>query len=156
MTRGLALLLAGLALLAGGLAYFWAAAPGTDGGGGAHRLAPDPDCELREGPCGLALGEGRRVSLAIEPRSIPLLRPLRLTARLEGPPPEAITVDIVGLNMEMGLNRTELSPSNRGVWEGETILPVCSRSRMEWEARVRVRYPDGGAPVAPFRFHTQR
>ena len=63
-------------------------------------------------------------------------------------------VEIRGLNMEMGLNRTQLTPIGEGSWAGETILPVCSQRRMEWEAAVQLdleqRYE------LPFLFHTTR
>lgn len=150
------LLVLGMALLAGVLAYLWSAARSPDDLE-QHRLAFDPACDLRQAPCRLALGDGRRLRFAIEPRPIPLLQTLRLEAEVEGPQPGSITVDIVGLNMNMGLNRTVLSASRAGVWTGETVLPVCSRSRMQWEARLRIRDPGARSElIAPFRFQTVR
>lgn len=160
MNRGASLAVFALALLTGALAYFWAAGreaiPGSRGVE-QRRLAVDPACDLRRSACASALGDGRLLRLSIEPSGIPLMQPLRVSVELGDPQPAALTLDIVGLNMEMGLNRTRLTRDSKGVWRGETLLPVCSRSRMEWEARVRLRDPGAAFEwVVPFRFHTQR
>jgi hypothetical protein len=56
--------------------------------------------------------------------------------------------------MDMGLNRTLLQGIQDGRWEGETILPICSQRRMQWEAAVRL---DGdGRFEVPFVFDTRR
>jgi hypothetical protein len=91
---------------------------------------------------------------SISPGEIPLMKPLKLAVITEGLAPETMVVEIRGLNMEMGLNRTQLTPIAEGGWAGETILPVCSQRRMEWEAALQLdldrRYE------VPFRFHTTR
>ncbi len=142
--------------LAGVLAYFWAAGQRAESVE-PLRLTADPTCDLRRTACRLALDDGRVLSLDIEPKQIPLMQRLRLDVGVDGSTPEAITVEIVGLNMDMGLNRTRLALVSPGHWSGETILPICSRARMDWEAQVRVSDP-GGVPerIAPFRFHTRR
>jgi len=148
--KGFLTVLAFVSLAAGGflLARFWQAeAPAFE------RVAPTGDCDLRNGPCIQAIGEGR-VSFAIEPNEIPLMQTLRLRVGVEGLAPQAVEVDIRGLNMDMGLNRTRLQPSAGSNWEGETILPICSQRRMEWEAAVRLQ-ADRALEI-PFRFFTNR
>ena len=82
------------------------------------------------------------------------MKPLRITADVEGLAVQNVHVEIRGLNMDMGLNRTRLEETAQGHWEGETILPVCSQRRMEWEAAVRL---DADRRVeVPFVFHTVR
>jgi hypothetical protein len=110
-------------------------------------------CDLRAGPCRHALGEGV-VTLAIAPRSIPLMQPLRLEVDAEGLDVVEALVEIRGLNMDMGLNRTRLTRRADGRWVGETILPICSQRRMEWEAAVRLI---GRQRIeVPFPFYTVR
>ena len=147
--RGILILL-GIALMAGlGFlgARFWQSMDGYT------RVSPVTGCDLRAGPCSQPL-DGGLVTFSIEPREIPLMQPLRLRVQTDGVPAHAIAVEIRGLNMDMGLNRTLLTQTITGRWEGETILPVCSQRRMEWEAAVRL---DAGAHIeVPFPFHTTR
>jgi hypothetical protein len=142
--------------VAGVLAYLGARGLG-DGRVEPRRLAFDTSCDLRAEPCRLAFGDGRSLTFSIEPRAIPLMQPLNLRVTTAGMQPASLTVDILGLNMDMGLNRTRLKREPEGDWSGRTILPVCSRSRMEWEAQVRIDLPGSDAElIAPFRFNTTR
>lgn len=147
--RGI-LMLVGIALMvsAGFFgARFWQSTGGYD------RVSPQTGCDLRAGPCSRPL-DGGTVAFSIEPREIPLMQPLRLRVQTDGVPARSVTVEIRGLNMDMGLNRTELTQTAAGRWEGETILPVCSQRRMEWEAAVRL--VAGTKLEVPFPFHTTR
>ena len=111
------------------------------------------DCDLRLGPCSLPLNGGV-VEFAIEPATIPLMQTLQLVVRTENINVEAVRVEIRGLNMEMGLNRTQLKQVSAGHWQGETILPICSQRRMLWEAAVQL---DGVQRAElPFAFETVR
>lgn len=118
------------------------------------RVEPVNACDLRAGPCRQPVGSGS-VSLGIQPADIPLMQPLRLTVVAEGLAERAVQVEIRGLNMEMGLNRTSLTRTPGGLWEGETILPICSQRRMSWEAAVRLD-ASGLAVEIPFFFQTTR
>lgn len=146
-----ALTLTALLLLAVGgffVARHWqAAAPAYE------RISPVQPCDLRAGPCSEQVSDGR-VSLEISPNGIPLMQTLTLTAQTVGLEPDGVEVVIRGLNMDMGLNRTRLEPVGDGRWTGETILPICSQRRMEWEAVVRLG-PDPGVEI-PFAFFTNR
>lgn len=117
------------------------------------RIEPLSDCDLNLRPCRRALAGGS-VTFSISPAEIPLMKPLKLAVSTEGLNPEGLVVEIRGLNMDMGLNRTQLTPVGGGNWSGETILPVCSQRAMEWEAAVQLemdrRYE------LPFLFHTTR
>lgn len=82
------------------------------------------------------------------------MKTLELEVATKGLDVRAATVEIRGLNMDMGLNRTLLSREADGLWRGETILPICSQRRMKWEAAVQL---DAGQGLeVPFAFHTTR
>lgn len=98
---------------------------------------PIAGCELQKGPCRHVL-EGSPVVFSIVPQTIPLMQPLRLRVEANGLAPDGIEVEMRGLNMDMGLNRTRLARSGGGSWEGQTVLPICSQRRMRWEAAVRI------------------
>jgi hypothetical protein len=119
----------------------------------AQRLQPDPACDLTQGPCSLPLPDGGSISLALTPRPPKVMVPLSLRVDLEGPA-AAVWVDFVGLNMEMGFNRAELTAGPGGLWQGQIILPICTAAEMQWEARVYIQQ-DHGQIEAPFAFATR-
>jgi len=126
----------------------------------------DANCDLRKGACTTVLSTGGKVSFFIDPIDIPLLKPLKLSVVLEGVDASNVEVDFVGIGMEMGYNRSVLtreSNANGSVkkFTGKAILPVCSLTKMNWEARVLL-HPENGSSVGadngvhliPFRFFT--
>jgi hypothetical protein len=150
LTQGLLGLVVALALATMGYlgARYW-----QDAQGRYERLDAPQDCDLRAGPCQKAVGDGG-VSLALSPADIPLMTTLTLQVELESLEAQAVRVDIRGLNMDMGLNRTRLRRVADGSWQGETVLPVCSQRRMEWEAAVLIEGPE--RLEVPFPFYTTR
>lgn len=119
-------------------------------------VAPvDPNCDLRAGPCVGKFSDGTEISFSIEPKTIPLVKPLRLKATVRGVSANNAEVDFIGLNMDMGFNRSKLKASGDGSFIGNGVLPVCVLTRMKWEARVMVQ-TDQGTIAAPFRFDTVR
>lgn len=119
-------------------------------------VAPvDPACDLRAGPCVGRFPGGAEISFSIEPRTIPLVKPLQLRAEIDGVSAQGAEVDFIGLNMEMGFNRSKLKAEGDGIFSGSGVLPVCVLTVMQWEARVMVR-TDQGLIAAPFRFSTSR
>ncbi|MET0089675.1 MAG: hypothetical protein ABW068_06590 [Candidatus Thiodiazotropha sp.] len=116
----------------------------------------DPQCDLREGPCTTRLPNGVQVRFSIQPRSIPVVKPLQLEVVLKGLVADKVEVDFAGTDMNMGFNRVTLSPSsNPGVYTSGGMLPVCVRDAMEWEARVLISTAQGLVSV-PYRFITVR
>lgn len=147
------LLLAGIVLGAGGMAF------------GGYRLwqlqhppveqavTPDAGCDLQRGPCGAALPGGGRLTLAIAPRPIPLVAPLALEVRVDGAASSKVEVDFSSPDMYMGYNRHALNAASAGVYAGKAVLPVCVRTRMTWRARV-VADTGRGRVSVPFTFVT--
>jgi hypothetical protein len=117
--------------------------------------AVDPDCDLRTAPCISSLIDGARVRFEIEPREIPLVKPLQLQVLLEGLNADKVEVDFSGVDMNMGFNRVALHPGKKGEFIGKGMLPVCVRDAMEWEAKVLITTPQGLISV-PYRFITVR
>lgn len=121
----------------------------------AHQVAADPACDLRSGPCISPFGEEGSVSFSIEPKEIPLVKPLVLRVDLQGVDASHIEVDFSGVDMDMGFNRVKLEPEGDGVFMAKGILPVCVRDAMEWEAKVLIHSQQGLSSVA-YRFITVR
>ena len=119
-------------------------------------LAPlNGDCDLRKGPCAVAFPDGSEVVFEITPRHIPAVERLELGVRAEGFAPRRVEVDFSGVDMSMGFNRVTLEAVESGGFAGTGMLPVCVRSRMNWEAKVLL-HTDAGLMAAPFRFDTYR
>lgn len=118
-----------------------------------HVAALDPACDLRHAPCVSSLPGEARVRFSIEPQGIPQVQPLQLEVRVDGVDAQAVEVDFSGVDMNMGFNRPRLEQVAPGRFQGQGMLPVCVRSRMDWEARVLVKTDDGILAV-PHRFET--
>lgn len=115
----------------------------------------DESCDLRKGACSSDLPGGGKVTFSIAPNDIPILRPLQLEVKVEGVDVSKTEVDFTGIGMDMGYNRPKLETVGKDHFLGKAILPVCVRSRMDWEARVLLQ-TDHGLIMAPFRFYTQK
>lgn len=122
----------------------------------ADRLAPlDPSCDLRSGPCQVRFDDGSEARLGIEPRTIPVARPLTLTVSVHRLDVDGVEVDFAGTDMDMGFNRVALIRQGTDLFRGEAMLPLCVRQRMQWEAKVILHTPEGRW-IAPFRFETRQ
>jgi hypothetical protein len=115
----------------------------------------DSTCDLNAGPCTSNIPGGGSIEFSIEPRPIPLLRPLRLVVKTQGLDARLVEVDFTGIDMNMGYNRPQLKQEGKDRFSGETTLPVCITGGMAWQAAVIVSTPKIKA-VAPFRFDTSR
>ncbi len=113
----------------------------------------DESCDLRKAPCTSKLPGGGSVTFSISPKDIPILRPLKIDVKYEGVEVSKAEVDFTGIGMDMGYNRPQLEPITKTQFKGKAILPVCVRTKMDWEARVLLQ-TDRGLLMAPFRFFT--
>jgi len=102
----------------------------------AVTLQSEANCDIAAGPCRSSLPDGGSLQLSITPVPIPLMQPLQVEVKVQNSQLTPLQLDITGLNMEMGLNRTRLEPGAPGHWSGETILPICSQRRMHWQAAL--------------------
>lgn len=118
-------------------------------------LPLNTSCDLHAGPCASNLPGGGRLELSVEPRPIPVLKPLKLQVRVTGAPARSVEVDFAGVDMKMGFNRPRLAADGAGLFSGKTMLPVCVRDRMAWRATVLIE--SGNQRIAvPFQFETLR
>ena len=115
----------------------------------------DESCDLRKAACTSKLPSGGMVSFSIVPNNIPILEPLKLIVNTQGLNASNVTVDFFGLNMEMGIQHSKLLAITPKRFEGQYTVPICTNSRMEWEARVQLQ-TEKGLVMVPFRFHTTK
>lgn len=144
---GVAILGATIALIAG--IKLWLSQRDTP----TVRVALQASCDLHRGACHSAIPDLGNIMLSITPRKIPLLRPLQIQVRIDFKDVRKLAIDFRGVDMNMGYNRFELKKSATGVYSGEAMLPVCTRTHMLWEARVLVQRTDSVVSI-PYRFET--
>ena len=127
--------------------------PGGDPAGIAV-LGPD-DCDLNLQACTVELPSGLQVRLDLQPRPMPTLEPLEVRLDLNGLDPEWVELDLAGVEMFMGFNRSRLERVAPGSYRGQTVLPVCASEAMTWAATV---LPEGDQDrgEVQFRFVTRR
>ena len=114
-------------------------------------LQPDGACNLQQAACRVGLPEGGNVSIQLSPTPIPLAKPFTVEVFAQGVTFEQVEIDFAGEDMNMGLNRSLLTPRGAGEFMATVTLPVCVSGKMGWKATVLLQ--QGRQRVAiPFRF----
>jgi len=121
----------------------------------APRIGQMLACNLSDGPCRHALPDGAVLTLTLTPNPVPLMQPMHVMVTIDQSDWRPLAGDITGLNMTMAPNHVRLESAGLGRWEGETILPVCSRGQMHWQFSLRL---EGGGRNWRILddFHTRR
>ena len=117
------------------------------------QVAIDTQCDLRKSACRSILPEGGEVIFEITPKTLPVLKPLSLNLRTKGFEASEVQVNLVGVNMDMGINLTTLTKNTSNTFIGTTQIPACMHDKMLWEAQVILQTPSAKINV-PFRFYT--
>lgn len=103
--------------------------------GDTHFAHASSNCDLHVSACEVSLKDGSTLSLEIEPKEIPLMKPLhfKVTSIVDLP---NIEIKLFATNMNMGLHTIKLSQTSKGIYEGEGMLPTCVMGNMIWQANV--------------------
>lgn len=118
-------------------------------------IQPDPACDLQRQACAVTLPAGGSAELAMTPRPIPMAMPFEVQVTTGGFVATRVEVDFSGIDMNMGLNRPQLTPRAGGSFAGQATLPVCITGTMDWQATVLIE--TGGERIAiPYRFRSGR
>lgn len=133
-----------------------------DGGAPADLAVVQPGkCDLNAGPCSTPLPQGGEVRLAITPRPVSMLRELTMELKLDDTAhaaleePDALELDLAGVEMYMGFQRPRLEHTGDGLYRGTTTLPICATESMTWAATAMpASTPE--ASFVQFRFVTTR
>ena len=114
-------------------------------------VQPDPACNLQRQACAVTLPSGGSVELAMGTRPIPMVRPFEVQVATSGISPGRVEVDFAGIEMNMGLNRPELTARGNGRFAAQVTLPVCITGAMDWQVTVLIE--NGSERIAiPWRF----
>ena len=115
----------------------------------------DNPCSLRERECTQSLKDGGKVSFSIEPKDIPMLKPLAINVKLDGIQASKIEVDFIQQDddLSLGYNRPALEKVSDSEFKGRAFLALCANDKMIWEAKVLL-HTKQGLKVAIFHFLT--
>ena len=135
--KGIALLaiLLGLLLSALLLAIYWRQHSAGSVSESSTLTAP-AECDLQQNPCSIQFADGSRIGFEIEPRPIPLLKPLTLTATIAGMRAPRVELQLVGVNLDMGRIVSTLDAVDAGKYQGSIRIPLCSKTLMQWRASL--------------------
>ncbi|ODC04693.1 hypothetical protein BFW38_15315 [Terasakiispira papahanaumokuakeensis] len=109
------------------------------------------NCDLPRSTCVADLGQGRQVSLQVLAPTIRPLQPMPVLVTTSGFRPDRIALDLQGVDMYMGYNRTELVQVSPGHYTGEPRLSLCTEQKMPWRAGV-ILYGNEGPIGVQFDF----
>jgi len=103
--------------------------------GDTHFVQTNSKCDLHVNACEATLKDGSKLFFEIEPKAIPLMKPLlfKVTSAVEL---QNIEIKLFATNMNMGLHTIKLTQTSKGVYEGEGMLPTCVMGNMIWQANV--------------------
>lgn len=103
---------------------------------------PSMPCDLHQGPCEASLGMRASMRLEID-GELRTLESLPIEVELNGVDAKAVTVEFIGRNMNMGINRFPLDAMDDGLFRGDGQIGVCTEEVMPWRAQVIIETPDG-------------
>ena len=102
-----------------------------------------PDCNLRMTACTADFGDGKIISLDMEPKTLPPMEPVRISVETSGMDPDHLTVAFTGVDMNMGLIKADMLDVGDGDFAGDAIIPICVSRQMTWQALVKAQGDDG-------------
>jgi len=116
-------------------------------------ISQDEDCNLHKGSCKIIVQDGTQFILSIEPKEIPLMKPLRFFIKSNKDNLQNLTLNIYAIDMFLGEFYLPFKNLGNGNYEASGTLPACPVSNMKWNADIKIEKPmeDIGAR---FQFET--
>jgi len=117
-------------------------------------LGTAADCDAAIESCRIDAG-AIHVTLTLGPNVKPLVSfPVQLQIEGGKVTDQSVIADFQMQGMDMGMNRYRLQAMGGAAWHGKATLPVCTASRMDWQAIVEFSL-DGEPYRVVFPFHTE-
>jgi len=92
-------------------------------------------CAPFEGQCIGRKGD-QTITVGLGNEAIESMTEIPIRVRLDNMTADSLIVDFEGLEMYMGVVRTQLLPNAQGVYQGTITLPECGTGKMLWRARA--------------------
>ena len=97
--------------------------------------------------------DGSNITLSIEPKPIPLMKPIKLTIETKNVNLDKLDLKVFATNMNMGLIEKSLKKVNKNRYEGKITLPTCIVGNMIWNVNIIANKPTKSLG-ATFEFQT--
>lgn len=110
--------------------------------GEAKFIEQDKKCDLHKTSCTIKIQDGTSFELSVEPKTIPLMKPLKFSIKSNNPDLKDLYVNIYATNMFMGDYKLPLKNLGDGNYESIATLPTCPVGDMQWNADIRVEKID--------------
>ncbi len=121
--------------------------------GNTNFVKQDKSCDLHDTECEVTLKDGSKMTLSIEPKTIPLMKPIKLVLFTKGIDLKSLELKIFATNMNMGLIETHMKRVSKNHYETKLTLPSCIVGNMIWNANIIANKPTKSIG-AVFEFQT--
>ncbi|RXJ87835.1 hypothetical protein [Arcobacter sp. CECT 8985] len=101
-------------------------------------ITQDTKCDLHKQSCSIKIQDGTTFELSINPKSIPLMKPLKFSIKSNNPNLKDLTLNIYATNMFMGEFNLHLKNLGNGNYETIGTLPTCPVGDMKWNADIKI------------------
>jgi hypothetical protein len=123
--------------------------------GEAKFISQDKNCDLHKTPCFIKIQDGTSFELDVEPKTIPLMEPLKFSIKSNSSQLKDLYINIYATNMFMGDFNIPFKNLGNGNYEAIGTLPTCPVGDMQWNAEIRVEKLNETIG-ARFQFKTDR
>lgn len=119
-------------------------------------LADNTECDLSKSVCEIKINDKDTFVLKVSPQPIKTESELQVELMANSLNYEPQSIDISGVELNMGYIRPEFQRLNASIYKTSFTLPVCELSTMNWVATVYFKTKDGHlkTPVVKYKFTT--
>ncbi len=121
--------------------------------GNTNFIKQNKNCDLQKEACSVVLEDGSRVTLSINPRPIPLMKPIELVVKTKNINLDNLNLKVYATNMNMGLIEKSLNKTAKNTYKGKITLPTCIVGNMIWNVNIIANKPTKSIG-ATFEFKT--
>lgn len=89
-------------------------------------------CDLQKGLCNLELMTGEKIQVEITPRPISANQKQKVVLTIQNSFWKVLSIDLTGVEMDMGFNRSEFKKSKSNEYITEFILDACTLNEIKW------------------------
>lgn len=114
------------------------------------------NCDLQKESCIAELPSGTRFEINLEPKPILSNKITKVSLKIIEGPDIPISIDINGVDMDMGYNRPDLKQLDSGKFESSFLIPTCSTAKFDWKAVLIFKNKENELSGFPFVFQVNK